>query len=193
MRAIIPCAGEGKRMYPLTKYIPKAMLPVFGKMAIDYAINEALESQIDEIVVVARHQMLIDYVKSHWGIQLMLQSEPTGMDDAINLARPHSGRYAVLLPDVIFKEDGVLEGMLAVNHAPLTAIAKCPHGIVIPGAFSIEKPYWVAGRYICEGEFKNIPSHESNDYYLVDSDKLVLLENIYMIALGGYNDSADRL
>ena len=52
MKAVIPAAGLGTRLLPATKAQPKEMLPVYDKPTIQYVIEEALKSGIDDIVVV---------------------------------------------------------------------------------------------------------------------------------------------
>ena len=51
-KAIIPAAGLGTRMLPATKSMPKEMLPVFDKPTLQYIIEEAISSGIEEILIV---------------------------------------------------------------------------------------------------------------------------------------------
>lgn len=62
-KAIIPAAGFGTRNLPITKVLPKEMFPIAGKPAIQYIIEEAIESGIEEIlIVVSRNKnMILDY------------------------------------------------------------------------------------------------------------------------------------
>ncbi len=65
MKAIILAAGEGKRLHPLTRAIPKPLLPVAGVPVIDYVIaNLARCHEIDEIyIAISNHkQQLEDYI-----------------------------------------------------------------------------------------------------------------------------------
>lgn len=52
MKAVIPAAGLGTRMLPLTKAQPKEMLPVYNKPAIQYVVEEAISSGIDDILII---------------------------------------------------------------------------------------------------------------------------------------------
>ena len=52
MKAVIPAAGLGTRLLPATKSQPKEMLPVYDKPTIQYVIEEALASGIDDILIV---------------------------------------------------------------------------------------------------------------------------------------------
>ena len=52
MKAVIPAAGLGTRFLPATKAQPKEMLPVFDKPTIQYVVEEAVASGIDDILIV---------------------------------------------------------------------------------------------------------------------------------------------
>ena len=51
-KAVIPVAGLGTRMLPATKSIPKELVPVAGKPAIQWAVEGAVASGIEEIILV---------------------------------------------------------------------------------------------------------------------------------------------
>src|SRR5699024_1058698 len=51
-KAIIPAAGMGTRFLPATKAMPKEMLPIVDKPTIQYIVEEAIESGIEDIIVV---------------------------------------------------------------------------------------------------------------------------------------------
>ena len=52
MKAVIPAAGLGTRFLPATKAQPKEMLPVYDKPTIQYVIEEAVESGVDDILII---------------------------------------------------------------------------------------------------------------------------------------------
>ena len=54
-KAVIPAAGYGTRFLPMTKAIPKEMLPVVDKPVIQYVVEEALQSGIEEILIISGH------------------------------------------------------------------------------------------------------------------------------------------
>ncbi len=60
-KAVIPAGGFGTRILPITKSLPKEMYPIIDKPAIEYIIEEALESGITEILVITnRHKEIIE-------------------------------------------------------------------------------------------------------------------------------------
>jgi UTP--glucose-1-phosphate uridylyltransferase len=51
-QAIIPLAGQGTRLLPLTSVFPKELLPINGKPAIEYILDECIKSGIKEIILI---------------------------------------------------------------------------------------------------------------------------------------------
>jgi len=51
-KAVIPAAGLGTRMLPATKSVPKEMLPILDKPAIQYIVEEAIDSGIEDILII---------------------------------------------------------------------------------------------------------------------------------------------
>ena len=66
-KAVIPAAGLGTRMLPATKTIPKEMLPVVDKPAIQYLIEEAVASGVEDILIVTNRSKsaMDDYFDYH--------------------------------------------------------------------------------------------------------------------------------
>ena len=51
-QAIIPLAGLGTRLLPLTSVLPKELLPINGKPGLEYILNECIDAGIKEIILV---------------------------------------------------------------------------------------------------------------------------------------------
>ena len=51
-KAIIPAAGLGTRFLPATKAMPKEMLPIVDKPTIQYIVEEAIASGIEDIIII---------------------------------------------------------------------------------------------------------------------------------------------
>ena len=51
-QAIIPLAGEGTRLLPLTSVFPKELLPINGKPGLEYLLDECIEAGIKEVILV---------------------------------------------------------------------------------------------------------------------------------------------
>ncbi|OJV46795.1 MAG: UTP--glucose-1-phosphate uridylyltransferase [Alphaproteobacteria bacterium 43-37] len=96
-KAVLPVAGLGTRFLPVTKTIPKEMLPVLSKPLIQYAVEEALSAGIEEILFVhARGKESIeDYFDYAPDVEIRLQE--SGKKDVLEEIRaivPEAGKYA---------------------------------------------------------------------------------------------------
>lgn len=127
-KAVIPAAGLGTRFLPATKAVPKEMLPIVDKPTIQYIIEEAVASGIEEILIITGRgkQAIEDHfdksfeletvlekkgdfdmlemvqgISSLVNIQYVRQKEPLGLGHAIWCARNFVGNepFAVLLGD----------------------------------------------------------------------------------------------
>ncbi|MBP1967054.1 UTP--glucose-1-phosphate uridylyltransferase GalU [Paenibacillus aceris] len=133
-KAIIPAAGLGTRFLPATKAMPKEMLPIVDKPTIQYIVEEAVESGIEDIIIVTgkgkraiedhfdssfeleqnllekhKFDLLHEVQKSSKMIDIhyIRQKEPRGLGHAIWCARKFIGNepFAVLLGDDIVRAE----------------------------------------------------------------------------------------
>ncbi|MBS4198396.1 UTP--glucose-1-phosphate uridylyltransferase GalU [Bacillus sp. FJAT-49732] len=133
-KAIIPAAGLGTRFLPATKAMPKEMLPIVDKPTIQYIIEEAIESGIEDIIIVTgkgkraiedhfdhsfeleqnlyekgKFDLLNEVQKSSQlvDIHYIRQKEPKGLGHAIWCARKFIGNepFAILLGDDIVQAE----------------------------------------------------------------------------------------
>ncbi len=132
-KAVLPVAGFGTRVLPATKVVPKELLPVVDRPALQYVVDEALEAGIEHIVFVTGrgkgaiedyfdHQFeledalvrknktaILEQVEATrlpaGGASFVRQQKPLGLGHAIWCARDIIGDepFAVLLPDVLIK------------------------------------------------------------------------------------------
>lgn len=74
-KAIIPVAGFGTRLLPISKAIPKEMVPVVDRPIIQHVVEEALEAGIDEIILVTRtgKSSIEDHFDSHFELESSLE------------------------------------------------------------------------------------------------------------------------
>jgi len=133
-KAIIPAAGLGTRFLPATKAMPKEMLPIVDKPTIQYIVEEAVESGIEDIIIVTGKgkRAIEDHFDNAWELEQNLaekgkfdlldkvryssnlanihyirQKEPLGLGHAVWCARNFIGEepFAVLLGDDIVQND----------------------------------------------------------------------------------------
>ena len=134
-KAIIPAAGLGTRFLPATKAQPKEMLPIVDKPTLQYIIEEAIESGIEEILIITGRNKksiedhfdrsvelelelehkgkveMLEMVKSISNmvdIHFIRQKEPKGLGHAIYCAKSFVGNepFAVMLGDDIVYNEG---------------------------------------------------------------------------------------
>ncbi|MBO0961106.1 UTP--glucose-1-phosphate uridylyltransferase GalU [Neobacillus sp. MM2021_6] len=143
-KAIIPAAGLGTRFLPATKAVPKEMIPIVDKPTIQYIVEEAAASGIEEIIIITgrgkrsiedhfdksyeledtlfKKNKLIDLEKvqqisSLVKIYYVRQKEPNGLGDAILCAKNIIGDepFAVMLgDDIVLAEDPCLKQLIKV-------------------------------------------------------------------------------
>lgn len=84
-KAIIPAAGLGTRFLPATKAVPKEMLPIVDKPTIQYIIEEAVASGIEEILIITGRNK--KPIEDHFdkAIELELNLEKGGKQDLLEL------------------------------------------------------------------------------------------------------------
>lgn len=86
-KIILPVAGLGTRFLPATKAIPKEMLPVLDRPLIQYAVEEAREAGIEDIVLVTgrNKQVMEDHFDHAYELEKILQER--GKNDGLEAAR----------------------------------------------------------------------------------------------------------
>ena len=142
-KAVIPAAGLGTRFLPATKAMPKEMLPVVDKPAIQYVVEEAVHAGIaDVLIIIGRNKnnianhfdsmpeleeklrekgddqklAMVEHSSDLADIHLVRQGEPKGLGHAVLRARAHvdDHPFAVLLgDDLIDERDPLLTTMLS--------------------------------------------------------------------------------
>ncbi len=86
-KAIIPAAGLGTRFLPATKAQPKEMLPIVDKPTIQYIVEEAINSGIEDIIIVtaAGKRAIEDHFDKSYELEEILKKK--GKDDLLNLVQ----------------------------------------------------------------------------------------------------------
>ncbi|MCK9443264.1 MAG: UTP--glucose-1-phosphate uridylyltransferase GalU [Tissierellaceae bacterium] len=86
-KAIIPAAGLGTRFLPATKAQPKEMLPIVDKPTLQYIIEEAIESGIEEILIITGRNK--SSIENHFdkSVELELELERSGKTELLEMVR----------------------------------------------------------------------------------------------------------
>lgn len=76
-KAVIPAAGYGTRFLPITKALPKELLPIIDRPTIEYIVNEAIEAGITDILLIvsSNKNAIIDYFDYNLELEQILLSK----------------------------------------------------------------------------------------------------------------------
>ena len=159
IHAVIPVAGFGTRMLPLSKSVPKELLPLGNRPAIHYVVEEAIAAGIKHIVLVGHAQKSaienyfdinaeldnqlrvkgkneladsLNWLPDDVTVSMIRQGKPLGLGHAVLAARPIIGDhdFAVMLPDVVL--DPFTTDMTADNLAfMIESFAKDKHSQIL--------------------------------------------------------------
>jgi len=141
-KAVITAAGMGTRFLPATKSIPKEMLPVVDRPAIQYVVEEAVQAGLTDILIITgrgkravedhfdrnfelehyldnagKHDLLkqVQFASDLADLHYVRQRDPLGLGHAVSVGRHHVGNepFAVLLADDIMVDEArLLRSML---------------------------------------------------------------------------------
>jgi len=118
MKGIILAGGYGSRLYPLTKYISKQLLPIYDKPMIYYPLSILMQSNIKDVLVITNPEFLKIYKDllhdgSHLGmnIEYKIQLEPKGIAEAFILGEKFIGddNVCLILGDNLFYGNNIKE------------------------------------------------------------------------------------
>ncbi|WP_297090417.1 UTP--glucose-1-phosphate uridylyltransferase GalU [Thermococcus sp.] len=171
-KAVIPAAGLGTRMLPITKSMPKEMLPIVDRPVIHYVVEEAIKSGIDDILIITGKgkRAIEDYFDRSFELEYYLrekgkieelrqieeigemadihyvrQKKPLGLGDAILHAEKHvNGEpFAVLLgDDIIISNKPAIRQLIEVAEKKDSPVVGVEH-----------VPHELVGKYgILDGE-----------------------------------------
>ena len=130
MRAIIPAAGLGTRFLPVTRVVPKEMLPVGSKPALELIVDEAKSAGADDITIVISHgkELIREYFKDDPSIRFAYQAEQNGLGDAVLAG--WTGREAVEGNVLILLGDALVAGCNASKEMVELSAANGGCGVI---------------------------------------------------------------
>lgn len=150
--AVVPVAGLGTRLRPLTRALPKELLPVARAPVIEHVVRELADAGIERVVLVTRRgkQAIVDHLDGledlPCDVMAVRQAEPRGLGDAIACARaalPDDVPFAIALGDTLVEQgpavmrrllaaaaDGHADIAIALEHVPGEAISR--YGVAVP-------------------------------------------------------------
>lgn len=134
-KAIIPAAGLGTRFLPATKAQPKEMLPIVDKPTIQYIVEEAVASGIEEILIITgRNKRAIEdhFDKS---VELEMELEASGKEELLNTVRSISN-----LAEVYYIRQKEPKGLGHAISCAKTFVGNEPFAVML-GDDIVDSPY----------------------------------------------------
>ena len=190
-KAVIPAAGLGTRFLPATKALPKEMLPVVDRPAIQYVVEEAVEAGLTDILMVTgrnktplenhfdrvleleaaleergdqRKLEAVRQASNLADVHYLRQGAPIGLGHAVHRAHQHVGdeSFAVLLGDDIIAEGGqLLDEMIKVHRETGASVVAVQE---VPQ--DQVSSYGVVAPELVNGEFRSAGDYEWPTYWV---------------------------
>ena len=125
-KAIIPAAGLGTRFLPATKAQPKEMLPIVDKPTIQYIVEEAIASGIEEILIITGRNK--KSIEDHFdkSIELELELEKSGKEELLELVRDISD-----MVDIHYIRQKEPRGLGHAIHCAKTFVGNEPFAVLL--------------------------------------------------------------
>jgi UTP--glucose-1-phosphate uridylyltransferase len=216
-KAIIPAAGLGTRFLPATKAQPKEMLPIVDKPTIQYIVEEAISSGIEDIIIISGRgkraiedhfdksyeleeelskkgdKKLLELARSISGlvnIHYIRQKEPRGLGHAIYCARSFIGNepFAVLLGDDIV--DAKVPCLKQLMHA-FNHFESTILGVQEVNPEDVRKYGIISGEFIKDNTYRVKDLIEKPDREEAPSNIAILGRYIITPEIFGYLENAD--
>jgi UTP--glucose-1-phosphate uridylyltransferase len=170
-KAVLPVAGLGTRILPATKVMPKEMLPVFDRPALQYVIDEAVAAGIEHFIFVTgrNKQSIEDYFDQAYELEATLEKK--GKTDAL-------GQLQALLPEAGACSFVRQQAPLGLGHAIWCArdlVGDEPFAVLLPDMIMVSETPCLAQMSTAHAKFggnilavEEVPRSEVSKYGIVD-------------------------
>src|SRR5947209_19571306 len=119
MDAVVPAAGLGTRLLPLTRVVPKALLPLDGRPVVQHVVDELLAAGIERVCLVTRPGgvPIEDQFAGDPRVVAVHQPEPRGLGDAVLCAQEAVGArpFVVALGDCVYRTPAGVRALLGAG------------------------------------------------------------------------------
>ena len=165
-KAVFPVAGLGTRLLPATKSIPKEMITVVDRPLIQYAVDEAREAGIEQMIfVTGRGKLpLVDYFDSAYELEAVMREKGKSLD----VLEPSRGRFGEIVTVRQQQPLGLGHAVWCARHIvgnePFAVLL--PDDLMSPGALKQMVEAWekVGGNLVATEE---VPAEKTSSYGII--------------------------
>ena len=167
-KAIFPVAGLGTRLLPATKTIPKEMITVVDRPLIQYAVDEAREAGIEQIIFVTGRgkSALVDYFDQAYELEATMRDKGKSLD----VLEPSRARYGELITVRQQQPLGLGHAVWCARHI----VGDEPFAVLLPDELMLGKPNCLAQMVEAYGQVGGnvvaaveVPAAETHKYGVV--------------------------
>jgi len=122
--AVIPCGGLGTRLHPITRWVPKELLPVALKPVLYWTLDEAAGAGLLRAIIITNpHKPMLEAAARNYQgpleLEFVAQDHPRGLGDALLRARDNlaGSPFLAILPDNLFRGPNPSAAVLSTYHA----------------------------------------------------------------------------
>jgi UTP--glucose-1-phosphate uridylyltransferase len=122
--AVIPCGGLGTRLQPITRWLPKELLPVGLKPVLYWTLDEAADAGLLRAIIITNpHKPMLEAAARNYPgpleLEFVAQDHPRGLGDALLRARDNlaGSPFMAVLPDNLFHGANPTSAVLATYRA----------------------------------------------------------------------------
>jgi UTP--glucose-1-phosphate uridylyltransferase len=168
-KAVFPVAGLGTRLLPATKSIPKEMVTIVDRPLIQYAVDEAREAGIEELIFVTGRgkSALVDYFDQAFELEAMLR----GKGKSLDVLEPSNAKFGEVVTVRQQQPLGLGHAVWCARHI----VGDEPFAVLLPDELMVGKPNCLAqmveayertgGNLVAALE---VPESETHKYGVID-------------------------
>ena len=168
-KAVFPVAGLGTRLLPATKSIPKEMITIVDRPLIQYAVDEAREAGIEELIFVTGRgkSALVDYFDQAYELEATLK----GKNKSLDVLEPSNARFGEVVSVRQQQPLGLGHAVWCARHI----VGDEPFAVLLPDELMVGKPNCLAqmveayekvgGNIVAALE---VPDNETHKYGVID-------------------------
>ena len=168
-KAVFPVAGLGTRLLPATKSIPKEMITVVDRPLIQYAVDEAREAGIEELIFVTGRgkSSLVDYFDQAYELEATLK----GKGKSLDVLEPSNARFGEVITVRQQQPLGLGHAVWCARHI----VGDEPFAVLLPDELMWGKPNCLAQMVEAYGQVGGnivaaleVPESETHKYGVID-------------------------